>query len=34
MEILTPAPLKHGDRVAIVAPSGIINRRLFMTQSL
>ena len=24
MEILTPAPLKHGDRVAIVAPSGII----------
>ena len=24
MEILTPAPLRHGDRVAIVAPSGII----------
>ncbi len=24
MEILTPRPLRHGDRVAILSPSGII----------
>ncbi len=28
MEILTPPPLKHGDRIAIVSPAGIIKPQL------
>ncbi len=31
MEILTPPPLKHGDRIAIVSPAGIIKPQLVYT---